>query len=70
MFRGGAAKLMQHGLAPVEGQMKEEEKVSKGEVGGRKEERRTELEGQHVIQLLLAAAACLPCFHIPPYVHS
>lgn len=25
---------------------------------------------QHVIQLLLAAAGCLPCFHIPPYVHS
>lgn len=29
-----------------------------------------ELKGQHVILLLLAAAYCLPCFPIPPYVHS
>lgn len=38
--------------------------------GGGKRRGRLNLEEQHVIQLLLAAAGCLPCFHIPPYVHS
>ena len=62
MFRGGAAKLMQHNLAPVE----EEDKRGGGEVS--REE--AELEGQPVIRVLLAAASCLPCFHIPPYAQS
>lgn len=66
MFRGGAAELMQHGLASIEGQIRGEE-VRK--VGSR-EEKQTKLEGEQVGQLLLAVASCLPCFNIPLYVNS
>lgn len=47
MFRGGAAKLMQHGLAPAGGQR--ERRRGKKETDFRKD--------RHVIQFLLAAAA-------------
>lgn len=66
MFRGGAAKLMQHSLASIEGQMRAEE-VRKG---GSKDGKQTELGGEQVGQLLLYVANCLPCFNIPLYVHS
>lgn len=67
MFRGGAAKLMQHSLTPVAGQTREDREVSKRrrEVG-----KHSESEGRHVIQLLLAVASSLSCFHIPSYAHS
>lgn len=66
MFRGRAAKLMQHSLTPVAGQTREDREVSKRRQVGK----HTELEGLHVIQLLLAVASSLPCFHIPSYAHS
>lgn len=66
MFRGGAAKLMQHGLTSIEGQMRGDEERK----GGSKDEKQAELEGEQVGQLLLAVASCLPCFNIPLYVHS